>query len=448
MFAPVLSLLLLTAGDPPATLPLRLERVESTNHTYTGVTLEITSPWGQKYLMWPEETWNWQQPNGQHRMVFSRAEHIQGFEADATGTRVTYEHTGGPEGSQVHVEVVAGPDTVTVRHRIQNDSDTVIIGGSPCLQDRDRDRIEAWGFEAAKRVFLWTEEGGFGWSSDVRRTGGSDHALRRPFCAAFLLRPRMTRSIFGRSPDLCSSPLVGYLTPDREHLVAVLSDHPKELILGFYNCIHSRTSVQVKPGDALTTTYRMYFCPANVPRLVERARADFPVLDLPAVDESRLVLGGGSTPRMSFERPEDFERLRRTGVRTEATTQQHLSVEGPGARTFGRTDGREAALCTFEDDGVLEVPDLFPRGAGRQFFSVDLTLPVDEAATYEVAVGREDRWQRLLFELFPGAPRRCVVPLDQGEVEFAEGELLTVTLARREGAHLLQVDTLCVHPSP
>ena len=125
------------SGPRPEVLPL--SRVEPRSRAYSGVVLEVVSPWGSRHRLWPEEVWQWRDARGHFHTVFSQRDHIANFSLDAAEGRAVYRHTAGPTEAPVEVVVQAFEDCVEIQHPVDNRSDLLVLGGTPCLQDGGSD---------------------------------------------------------------------------------------------------------------------------------------------------------------------------------------------------------------------------------------------------------------------------------------------------------------------
>jgi hypothetical protein len=411
------------------------------------MTLELLDPWGSRHLLWPEEVWVWVLPNASRRLVFSAAEHVHGFRQDPETGTVSYDYLGGPQGCRVQTRIIPTADTVTVEHHIRNESSTVILGGTPCLQAVAAEGTR-WRFDQAKRTFVWTRQDGFTWSSDTRRSGKTLNPERRAYCAAYSLFPLLRPSVFGRSPDHATSPLIGYVDLARNQATACISSNASEVALGLYTCIHSKTSLQVRPGESHISRYRLYFVPADLQALAQRVQRDFPQYQIQPTSQRKLALAQVPQPWLSFEDPRQLPSLEVVGARVEPAMRRRLSVENLGARTFGVTHGRNALLCELEPEGIVTLPSLPSAASEADYLTLDATVAVEQKVTLRVAlVGGKEPLVRE-FELLPGAPRRCVIDLRVGTFEVDERLRLQLGLASAEPA-AVQIDCVCLYgPDP
>ena len=124
----------------------------------------------------------------------------------------------------------------------------------------------------------------------------------------------------------------------------------------------------------------------------------------------------------------------------ENTSKRWLTVENKQAITHGVTNGHDAVLCEFADGGRIVLPALFTPEGRWQWIAADLTIPVDREARIRLGARRGAQSVSRTFALYPGTPRRCVLPL--GRLMDSD-EALDLIVEPADGkATLAQMDCL------
>ncbi|HXK59075.1 MAG TPA: hypothetical protein PLP42_04200 [Acidobacteriota bacterium] len=422
---------------------LQIRRLEPIWDFYTGALIEITGPGENVFWLWPEEYWSWISADGQRHGGFAKAEFIRDFQQDEHSGIIRYKLAMAPEECDISVRITPRKDVLVIEHEIDNRGRGTVIGGSPCLQiGRARD-FQTWNFDQAKRAFLWTRQGGFTWVSDTRRSGRDAHLSNKLFCQNYHFRdPEKMHKAFGRSPDLAASSLIGAVSINGKWLVACVSENADSVAYGLMNCLHSSHTCPTPPSQKRVFVYRIYFLENDLNELVRRARLDFPELSFPPPDMDRVVLASPIPPLESFEDRKSYARVRLEKARMESMWVRRLSVEQGAAPSFGVTHGRGAALCELEDGGKITIPALFTPTPANRFFTADLTVPVDRDIFVRICLRQAENEVSDTFELIPGTPRRCVVPL-KGVSAGRTVDLIVE--AADQKACLLQIDALTVY---
>ena len=410
---------------------------------YTGVLLEVRGPRGNIFWLWPQEYWSWITEEGQRKGDFIQGEFVRDFRQDPQTGTIHYNLTMAPRDCDIRVEVVPGPDTLTIVHRIANRGSGTVLGGSPCLQIGHARDFQSWTFEQAKRTFLWTVQNKFTWLSDTRRTGKDVHPDNKPFCQNYHFSdPKKMHGAFGRSPDLAASGVIGSVSTDQRFLVACVSENAQSVAHGLMNCLHSSLDCRTGPGEEKAFRYRIYFLANDIEQLGRRVQNDFPSVAVLPADRTELILSGQSPPLESFEDEMAYARLAIDRGSIEPTVRRRLTVEGGAAPTYGITHGQGAALCELQDGGSVTVPALFVPDESNRYFSVDLTVPEDQTLTIRLSLTQQTRREEAEFAVSPGATRRCVLPLGT----IGAGDPVSVTLAAEDGkACLIQMDALSLY---
>ncbi len=420
---------------------LKIRSIESIWPFYGGVTFDILGPGGNVFWAWPEEHWGYAEADGKNVGGFVQAENVKDLAQDPQTGVITYRLAMAPEDCDVHVRIVPGEDSVTIVHEIDNRGEGRIYGGSPCLQIGRAKGFETWTFEQAKRTFLWTQPDGFTWLADTGRVGEDVHMSNKCFCQNYHMSdPEKMHPSFGRSPDLCASPLIGAVSIDGEWLAGCIGTGSSSVAHGLMNCLHCAVSTPAGPGEKKTYEYRMYFLPNDIEELVRRAQADFPDYDLPGPDASKLPLRGHPSPLITFEDRKPYMRVQTENALIEPTTKRRLTVEGGASPTFGVTHGMNAALCELEPNGKIVIPNAVTRTADHSYFTIDLTVPVDTEQTVRVSLIQKGAIDSAEFSILPAAPKRCIIPLKN----LTPNIPADFQIEPANGPATIQMDCLCL----
>ena len=339
------------------------------------------------------------------------------------------------------MRVIPGEDTVVIEHEIDNQGQGRARGGSPCCQIGFAQDFRSWGFEQAKRSFVWTKEDGFTWSSDTRRTGKTRNKGRKTFCQDYHLTDPTTETIFGRSPDLATSPMIGAVSRDGGLLVGCAGDEASDGVChALLNCLHVFVGRPAGPGEKKTFRYTLYFLENDIGELVRRAQADYRQYRFVPPDVEKMPLAGEGSVLVSFDSQNDLCRIVTEKAVIESTSLRRLTVENMSAITHGVTSGQDAALCEFEDGGRIVLPALVTPAGRWQWIAADLTVPVDRETRIRLEARQDAESVSREFALYPGAPRRCVLPL--GRLTDSS-EALDLIIEPADGkAALVQIDCL------
>jgi hypothetical protein len=420
---------------------IKLERFQPKTTFYTGMSIEISAPDGNRFVLWPEEKWNWLEPDGELHDGFVHSKDIEYFRQDPETGAISYQLNLGPAGCDSVVRITPAEDTVLIEHEIDNRGEGTVLGGSPCFQIGRAKDFQSWTFEQAKRTFAWTQEDGFAWISDTRRTGETVNPGRKCFCQAYRLDDPAPGTIFGRSPDKAAAPLIGAVSRDGRSVVGCAGEEPSDVCHALLNCLHVFVQNPVKPGEKKKFRYTLYFLD-SIEELVRRAAADYPQYQFHPAGPAKLRLAGEGTILMSFEDLNDLRPIEGDGVNVRYSRSAPMSVENERAITHGVTHGQDAALCEFEDGGTFKVAQLFSRRQDDRYLSLDLTVPEERNLAMRVALKQEGAAVEKEFELHPGAPRRCVVPLEGLKI----GESADLLLAPAGGKSCrIQLDCIALH---
>ena len=98
---------------------------------YTGAVIEIIGPRDNRFILWPEEKWAWEEADGRGRGGFAHEQNILDFRQDEAGGAISYRLDMAPEGCETQVRVIPGEDTVVIEHEIDNRGQGRVRGGSP-----------------------------------------------------------------------------------------------------------------------------------------------------------------------------------------------------------------------------------------------------------------------------------------------------------------------------
>ncbi len=419
---------------------IKLERFQPKTTFYTGMSVEISVPNGNRFVLWPEEKWNWIEPGGELHDGFVHSKDIEYFRQDPKTGAISYQLNLGPAGCDSVVRITPAEDTVLIEHEVDNRGEGTMLGGSPCFQIGRAKDFQSWTFEQAKRTFAWTKEDGFTWISDTRRSGKTVNPGRKCFCQAYPLDDPATETIFRRSPDKAADPLIGAVSREGNTVIGCTGEEPNDVCHALLNCLHVFVRNPVKPGEKKKFRYTLYFL-KSIDELVHRAAADYPQFQFHPPDSAKLALAGEGTILMSFEDLNDLRPIQAKGVNVRYSRSAPLSVENERATTLGVTHGQDAALCEFEDGGTFKVEELFSRKEDDQYLSLDFTVPEQKDVVMNVVLKQSRATAEKDFELHPGAPRRCVVPLEDLEI----GEPTDLTLAPADGKSCkIQLDCIAL----
>ena len=420
---------------------IHLRRVAPHAGFYTGAVIEVIGPRDNRFILWPEEKWSWEEADGTGGGGFAHEKNILDFRQEKAGGAISYRLDMVPEGCETDVRVIPGEDTLVIEHEIDNRGLGQVHGGSPCLQIGYARDFQSWGFEQAKRSFVWTKEDGFTWISDTRRTGKTTNPGRKTFCQEYHLTDPTSSSIFGPSPDLAASPMIGAVSRDGALLVGCAGDEASGSVChALLNCLHVFVRRPAGPGEKKTFRYTIYFLENDIGELVRRAQADYRQYRFPPPEAEKTRLAGEGSVLASFEVGSDTNRIVAEKTVIESAKVRRLTVENEAAKTHGVTNGQDAALCEFADGGRIVLPALFTPGGRWRWIAVDLTIPVDREAVIRLVARQGAESVSRDFALYPGAPRRCVLPLGR---LMDSNEALDLIIEPADGkAALAQMDCL------
>ena len=87
-----------------------LRRVAPNRQFYTGAVIEISGPRDNRFILWPEEKWGWEEADGKGGGGFMHEKNILDFRQENSGGAISYRLDVGPEGCETLVRVIPGED--------------------------------------------------------------------------------------------------------------------------------------------------------------------------------------------------------------------------------------------------------------------------------------------------------------------------------------------------